>query len=96
MQIGAGCPIDGFRPVYLVKYSVRHDARMTAVSVRKRVNEDKAVMKPDGSLFGMVCIMLRSIARVVHQSAQVSFWEDMAALDYVPLAEQTPPASASD
>src|SRR5579863_1410442 len=46
---------------------IRHEARMSAIAVRKRMNEYKAVMKPNCLLVWKICVVLDPIASIAKQ-----------------------------
>lgn len=43
---------------------------MTAIAVRERVNEDQAVMEPDGEFIGGIGFVFQPIARIAKQSGE--------------------------
>src|SRR5271170_2916622 len=58
------------RPALTLGQDIRHDARMAAIAVGKRMNPNQAMMKADGDFVGQECLVFEPVTSVPQQRRQ--------------------------
>src|SRR5271166_5633593 len=72
-------PVDRAYAKNAAQHGIGHDAGMPSIAVRKRMDEDQAVMKAHRGFNGSIRPMLGPVARVIYKGAQ--FDADMERID---------------